>query len=584
VTLRALLICLLVVAGTLAAAPSHAWLLPYRPESVRSLVEIFEDIETSGADAALARDLERFVAAHPKGDDTDEALMRLARVYTELKENARAARSYERLLERFPASAFKTEALLELARVRYAAGDLKAARSLAVEAERSGTATIAMKVRARNLVKDIDEALEAYGPELDGPAIGVMLPLKGRYRQYGEASLRGILLAAEVFGERYGAVTVHVRDVESDPEAALDAVSELTEGVGVVGLVGPLLSATSTEVAEYAQKKRVPLVTLSQKEGITRVGDYVFRNFLTPAQQAASVAEYAIGVMGYDSFAVLHPDNTYGIEMAELFAREVESRGAHVVRTRSYEYGNSDFSEEISYLFDIVVEKRSEGRRFITEYTPTEDIDAVFMPDTFEAAGLAASYFDYYNIEGVRLLGTNGWNSPDFAVRGGSHVEGAIFVDGYFAGSDRPGTSDFTRRYRETYGVWPGVLEAQAYDAARVMITAIHEEAARLPDRRELRKRLKGMGSFEGAAGRMTFDDEGEAVRELFVLTIDHGRIVEAPETMPEPAPEAEFDFVLPSPEGTYGIFPALVEPEEMMENSGENKEEVGEDDGANAY
>ncbi|MFQ5464942.1 MAG: ABC transporter substrate-binding protein [Thermodesulfobacteriota bacterium] len=524
------------------ATPSWGWVYFSPKDRAAELVDIFEDIELNGPDREAMEDLKGYIEAHPLAKHTDEAIIRLARIYVRKKNAAEAIRLYERLLDKYPATRFKFDALLELGYLRYRSGDLKAARSLVEEVSKSGVATISLRVKSRLLLKNIGAALLAAGPEIDAPAIGALLPLKGRYAQFGEAALRGVLLAAEVFGSRYGAVTVYVKDVGAEPGTAGDAVAELVGDEKVLGLVGPLLSSTSTEVARYAQNSRIPLVTLTQKEGITGAGDYVFRNFLTTAQQAEALADYAVNVMRLKRFAVMHPENYYGRDLAALFEREVVKRGGEIVGSVSYAPGNRDFSGQLTQLFEIKMEEKREGRRTIREYIPGVEVDALFIPDSYETVALASPYLDYYSIEGVRLLGANGWNSPDLVKEAGDYVEGAVFVDGYFSESTRPGTVEFTERFRETFGMEPGEIEAQAYDAARVIITAINEDLAAVPSRRALKTRIKRIEGYEGACGELSFDRRREAVKKLFVLTVRDGMIVEAPEEIP-------FEEDLESPE-----------------------------------
>lgn len=530
--------CLLFLLVVFTATPSWGWIYFTPREKDTTLIDILVDIELNGPDREAVEALQKYIDDHPLGKKTDEALITLARIHVENKDSDSAVRLYERLLDKYPKTRFKFDALYELGYLRYKSGDLKTAKNLVDEVSGSSMATVSLRVKAKLLLKDIDSALLAMGPEVDAPAIGALLPLKGRYAQFGEAALRGILLAAEVFGSRYGSVAVYVKDVETDPDAAEAAVSELVADDKVLGLVGPLLSATSTEMADYAQKKRIPLVNLSQKEGVTNAGDYVFRSFLTPAQQAETLAEYAMEVMGLKRFAVMYPKNYYGVELAGFFEKEVVARGGEITRTTWYKPGNKDFSEQITYLFDIGMEERSEGRRTIREYTPRLEADALFIPDTYETVGLATPYLGYYNVKEVKLLGSNGWNSPNLVRRAGGYVEGAVFVDGFFARSTRPGTVEFVRRFRETYGMEPGILEAQAYDAARVLIAAINEDIGSVPDRRVLKTRIKRIEGFEGACGTLAFDRQGEAVKKLFVLTVRNGHIIEAPEEMPNEEPE----------------------------------------------
>jgi len=157
------------------------------------------------------------------------------------------------------------------------------------------------------------------------------------------------------------------------------------------------------------------------------------------------------------------------------------------------------------------------------------EIDALFIPDYYETVGLIAPYMEYYNIKDVLLLGSNGWNSDKLIELGGKNVEGAVFVDGFFPGSKRPGTMDFVRRFTDVYGRTPGVLEAQAYDAAMMLIYAMKGDGSHV-DRGALKNRLERLRGFSGAGGAITFDRRGEAIKKLFVLTVRNGRIIEVPE------------------------------------------------------
>ncbi len=498
-----------------------------RTAPARDLSSIFDDLDSKGASTEAVGELEAYISRNPSADYIDEALMRLAGVYAGRKDFARAASLYQKVIEGFPASRLRFEASYELGAVRYRSGQLRDAKAALEAVTTSREAGMGLRTKAARLIKEIDSASSGAEKTANGPAIGVLLPLHGNYTQFGEQALNGVLLAAEVFGSGEGPVEVFARNVGTDPASVEAAVSELASNGRVVGLIGPLLSATATEAAKYAQLKKIPVITLSQKDGVTEAGDYVFRNFLTPSMQASALAEYACGPSGKKRFAVLSPQNNYGAELAKLFTKEAEARGCTVARSASYPQGQADFSSEIKRIFGVQAKERKEGRRVIKEYTPTVKIDAVFIPDSYEAVALIAPYFEYYNITDVQLLGPSSWNSPRLADLGGKSLEGAVFVDGFFADSIKPGAGDLTKRFREAYGPAPGVIEAQAYDAAMMLMAAVRENNGSL-DREALKERLRSMKGFKGATGGLYFDGRNEPVKRLFFLTIKDRRVVEA--------------------------------------------------------
>jgi len=536
---RARYVLALTFAILLVPALSHAWIFSSR--HAEDLSAIFERLERKGPVEEVVGDLEKYIDSNPYGESTDEALLVLAGIYAKRDDPELATDAYQRLITGFPASRYKYEALYGLGRIRYKGGWFKDAKSLLEAVSTNTYASVTLRAKASVLLEEIRNASAAGSRtgELETPAIGALLPLKDGYAKFGDEALKGVLLAADVFAENGEPVEVFVRNVGAEKSAAREAVEELAGNRRVVGLVGPLLSSTASVTASSAQKSEIPLITLSQREGVTRAGDYVFRTFLTPSTQARAIAGYAVEKLGHISFAVLYPENNYGVTLADLFEKEVGARGAEVIKKVSYPRGNRDFSSQIKELFGIEVEERVEGRRTIKEYQATIMVDAVYIPDSYEAISMIAPYFEYYNIEDVQLLGSNGWNSPKLVEKAGKDIEGAVFVDGFFSGSTRAGTAEFTARFRRVYGRSPGLLEAQAYDAAMVLISSALEDRFDALDRDALRYRLKGLKGYVGARGKMYFDDKREAHTRLFILTVKKGRIIEVEQDEPAAPDEA---------------------------------------------
>ncbi|HHL39768.1 MAG TPA: tetratricopeptide repeat protein [Deltaproteobacteria bacterium] len=505
--------------------------------SARSLLaSIIEELETKGPLDEVVSELEGFIASHPFSYVTDEAVIRAADIFREREEFDKASYYYERLLEYFPLSDFKLDALYGLAYCRYRDGRIKEARDLLDSVVASDEATLTRRVRAHILLRELDslERYAALGKSAPPPrAIGALLPLKGDYAVFGEEALRGVLLAAGVFDGDGADVEIVVEELDGDPAGAVKAVRRLASDERVVALVGPLLSRTASVVGKAAQKAKIPVIELSQRKDVQKTGEYVFRNFMTPRQQAAAVARYAVRTLGLRRFAVLYPKNHYGRELAGYFKREVLSLGATVVGQMGYADRQTDFAEELKELFGVTVEERMEGRRHITEFTYAKEIDALYIPDYYDTVSIIAPYLAYYNIKDVQLLGSNGWNSPRLVELAGEYVEGAVFVDGFFAGTDRAQTLDFINGFTDTYGREPGIIGAHAYDAARMLLAAIEGGAS---SREEVRRRLLEGGGLDGATGDIVMGGDGEARKPLFLLTVKGRRIVEAPRPPAEPS------------------------------------------------
>jgi len=377
-------------------------------------------------------------------------------------------------------------------------------------------------------------ALESSPPATAQPVpiarIGVILPLSGKYAAFGEQALKGILLAAGIFETKRqdniqaANVEIIIKDTRDDPIASAKAVEELTLNENVVGIIGPLLTITSTDAAGKAQELKVPTIVLSQKEGITNAGDYIFRNFLLPSEQAKTIALYAINKLDCKRFAVLYPNSLYGTELANFFKEEVKKGKGVIVAEEQYKEGQTYFGKEVVRLFKIKETEKKEGRRSIKTFEATVTADALYIPDYFDTIGLIAPHLAYYNIKDIKLLGSNGWNFPKLIELAGKYVEGAIFTDGFFAGSKREAALQFVNNFKSLYGTAPGIIEAQAYDAARVMIEAMLQSNG---EKEDVRTKLADLKAFPGATGNITFNKDREAVKDMFMFEVKNGQIVE---------------------------------------------------------
>lgn len=487
------------------------------------LSRILKDLELMGPKDELIDDLGEFVEKRPYSSLTDRAILKLAEIYEGKKEFEGAAACYEKLIEDFPPVKSKQEALYGLAYCRFLGGRLDRARELSAYIEKSSETPEEVKLKALELTEEISELIPFLAVvEPREAIIGTVLPLSGDYAPFGEKALKGVRLAALVFGKANFPVKIKI--VDSNAKEPVTRLRKLIDDQNVVGLVGPLLSKTALSVARFAQKENIPVIVISQKTGVAQLGGYVFRNFLTPGQQAATIARYAYSAMGLRRFAILYPSNRYGTELANSFKRELERLGAEVVSEKSYKQKQTDFSAELEYLFAIEVEEGWVGRRRVTTYNPTEEIDAIYIPDYYKAVSLIAPFLVYYEVQDVMLLGSNGWNSPRLVELAGGYVEGSVFVDGFFPRSTRAASAEFVRRFKGAYGYEPGIIEAQAYDAAMLIFQALKQGPV---NREGLKDRLLKIKYPKGATGKITFDRSGEARKELFLLTVEGGEIVE---------------------------------------------------------
>lgn len=370
-----------------------------------------------------------------------------------------------------------------------------------------------------------DEALtllsQLTDPDQLQRAVGVLLPLSGRYAAFGKLVQRGMEQARADFRPSVP-VRFLYRDTAGDPALAAQQVAELVIGERIMALAGPLVGNAASAAAERAARVQVPMLALSQKEGLAAASPYVFRNSLTAPLQVEALANYAMNEQGLRTFGILHPSSRQGQMMAELFSAAVTQRGGEVVARQSYLQEQTDFRREVRLLQGLDPNGPEEEGAGEKEKPPFE---ALFVPDYADRVSLVAPQLPFYGLEGVQLLGTNGWNDPALVKAAGKFVEGAVFVDGFFRHSPYPFVQDFVEDYYATHGEEPTILEAQGYDVAGILLTLL--DNPRIGSRAAVRWGLAQMPIFPGVTGATRFDAQGEAVKTLFLLQIQDGVIVQ---------------------------------------------------------
>ena len=414
--------------------------------------------------------------------------------------------------------------------------------------------------------------------EVKPKVVGVVVPMSGKYKALGDAVMRGINLAL-----KGSDIELVVKDSQGDVNLAGKMVEELAFDDGAIAIIGPLLADDSRRAALVAEELQVPIVTLTRTEGITQIGPHVFRNMVTNSQQAEALADYAMGTLGYKTFAVMYPNIPFGVELSNEFWDAIERRGGVVRGAESYEHDATTFTAEAQSLvgrrfkedrpeymekYRAVRElglddfhRRKALEKVKKDLEPVIDFEALLLPDSWQRVSLVAPALAVEDIitnacdkkdlekiqkttgkdkpgqlKTVTLLGPSTWSSPknrqtqefELVERGGKFVTCSVYVDGFYENSKRPATRTFVDNFHEAYkDNSPTLLDAIGFDTAQILKNVIDKGAPKT--RAELRDRLAAVKDFEGATGTTRFDDAREAQKALFLLSIDPKGIKELP-------------------------------------------------------
>ena len=378
--------------------------------------------------------------------------------------------------------------------------------------------------------------------------IGCLLPLSGPYKIYGNRALTAVELALNQFSANNSgpSIKVIIKDTASDPAKAAVGVKELYDE-NVAAIIGPFITAESA--ATEAQNKGIPIITLTQKDNITRIGDYVFRNFFTPEKQVETLVSYAVEALGVKSFAILYPDEKYGTTFMNLFWDQVIAHGGSVVGVESYNPTYTDFADPIKKLAglyyevpehlkitDLAADAQEDDENTKTEENEEPeaivDFDAIFIPDAPTKAGLIIPQLAFYDVKDTYLLGTNLWHSDRLITMARQYVQGAVVPDGFFAEDASKNIENFVGIYQKVFDQKPGFIEAVTYDTAVILFQMVSRPDIRF--RSTLKNELERLTDFQGVTGPTSFDNDGEVRKQLYLLKIKGNRFIRLEHRSPE--------------------------------------------------
>jgi ABC-type branched-subunit amino acid transport system substrate-binding protein len=397
--------------------------------------------------------------------------------------------------------------------------------------------------------------------------VGCLLPLTGKYARIGNNVLEALLLGARAFRngtENGGAIRLLIRNTQGNPEVAVERLGELAADPDVIGVVGPILGAVAKACAEEAQNLNLPMITLTQREDVAQTGEFVFQNGLTARQQVDTLVDYTMEDLGITRFAVLYPDHVYGTLARDLLTEKVLDMGGEVTAAVSYGEQETDFQDEIRALVgeeyleemkrrererkkeDPLQEEESpEGQGKASDRMPgsegpegegvwTEEeiekplrppFEALFVPDNYHRVSLIAPHLALFDLNEIVLMGTNAWNSSHLVDEAGEYVRDSVFVDGFFANSEKPHVRDFVEEFERDFQRVPRLFEAQGYDSLLILEEAFHKAVPKTRDR--IREALSEMEGYPGLSGYTDFDEGGASRKRLYLLTVIRNRIEE---------------------------------------------------------
>jgi branched-chain amino acid transport system substrate-binding protein len=304
-----------------------------------------------------------------------------------------------------------------------------------------------------------------------------------------------------------------VRDNRSDPAEATRVAKNLWDNERIVAMVGPGTSPTALPVAQEAERRQVPLVSMASSGAVVNPVEQRRYAFKTSPNNddMADVQVRELTERKVERVAYIAPANAYGDASEAAFLPAARQAGLQVVGVERFNDKDKDYTVPVTKL----AAERPQAFS-VAAISPQSSLIA----KAIKTAGFAGP-----------VIFEAGAGAELFVKGAGSASEGMLMVHPAILAIDQvAGTTPellarkrFYRDYAARYGQFSG-FASYAADALTAIVRAI--DAAGSDDPRRIRDAIERQG-FDGLTGRFAFSDRfhGGVVKDsLTVVAVRNGK------------------------------------------------------------
>jgi branched-chain amino acid transport system substrate-binding protein len=350
--------------------------------------------------------------------------------------------------------------------------------------------------------------------------IGVAYGLQGVWSDWCKKNIVAVEMAVEEINAAGGVngmpLETIIYDTASKPAEATRLVRKLATDDKVLAILGPF-SSSECEVA-FPVGDRIGIVMISQassKPGVAAKWPYAFRNKIDELRLALPAIKKWKAAYNIKTVAIVHDaKDAVGRALGTMVLPGVSKKlGLKIVNEGNYvtyTTGDFDMRPQVTKLKNM----QFDGLVFGGLY-----MDGVTFIKEARRQGVNQP-----------MVGGNPLMSLQFPRKGGKAAEGVFTSSEFYYWMEKPRVQKFTKEFikrAKDKGLDPPEplqFDVNVYDAIYMLahivkqngITNKPEDLAR--DRELIMKGLTNLKDFDGLASKISFNDQGDAVRDVYVV------------------------------------------------------------------
>jgi len=356
--------------------------------------------------------------------------------------------------------------------------------------------------------------------------VALFLPLSGKNKELG-AHLFNAAALSLFENDADHRVELVLIDSKENPEDTKKAFQDIVDRKIKI-VIGPIFSNSIEAIKDSAKNNGITVFSLSNNHqllGNTNLRGGVFLSGLMLESQIDKIVNYSMRE-GRKTFAIISPNNQYGITVADILKRTTQNRDANFTVSEVYdpitEKGLEKSVERVVNSFNIPSHLAEGGGNKIKKDVLIKESDrsyvqAILIPESGKTLAKIARLIKEINKSerDIKLLGTNQWD--DLSTISNDDLMGA-----YFPAPKDEKFRSFEKKYYQFYNKFPPRISSISYDLIDLISHLANKKNGNLEFRDFVSGDLLDNG-FDGIDGLFRFLPNGYVQRNLAVLEVGNG-------------------------------------------------------------
>lgn len=335
--------------------------------------------------------------------------------------------------------------------------------------------------------------------------IGVILPLTGAASEIGNNILAGIKIAEEYYNNNSDVkVKLIIEDSKLEAKTTISATNKLLEIDKVVSLIGLASSTEALSAASICEKNKTVMISSTASTPLlTEAGDYIFRIYPSDVYDGKILADFSYSIKKLKNISILYLNNDFGTGLKDAFMKNYAQYGGKIDLIESFLPDDIDFKTQLTKI----KKQNSAGLLIIA-------IDMQYVNIVKQIRELKIQ---------SQILAPVTFDNPVLLEKLKNAANGIIYTRPVYNMEGNSAESKYLKeKYMQLRNTEPSLLTALGFDTFSLLFKALE---ANNFDKTKIKDYIYNM-NFDGVAGHIMFDQNGDVIPKIEIMTIINNKYV----------------------------------------------------------